>query len=94
MDTIHFQAEVGEDRTIRVPEGIDVPPGPARITVTPKVPEQPATDADDDFPSPKNYSKVGDWLAAVGRYAETLDTELPSDMAENHDYYAHGKPRE
>ena len=30
MDAIHFQAEVSKDRTIRIPDGVSVPAGPAR----------------------------------------------------------------
>lgn len=33
------------------------------------------------------------WLLALAEKAEQLAPDLPSDMAENHDHYAHGKPR-
>jgi hypothetical protein len=33
-------------------------------------------------------------LLAWARKAEVLAQPLPSDLAENHDHYAHGKPRE
>lgn len=33
-------------------------------------------------------------LLGWGRRAEAVAPPMPSDMAENHDHYAHGKPRE
>jgi hypothetical protein len=33
------------------------------------------------------------WLLAMAREAEAHAPSLPEDMAENHDSYAHGKPR-
>jgi hypothetical protein len=33
------------------------------------------------------------WLLALAEEAERLAPELPPDMAEHHDHYAHGKPR-
>ena len=33
------------------------------------------------------------WLLAAAVEAEDDPTALPSDMAENHDRYAHGRPR-
>jgi hypothetical protein len=46
------------------------------------------------LPDRQDFNNVWDWLLAVGKQAERLDTNLPSDLAENHDFYAHGKPRE
>ncbi len=34
-----------------------------------------------------------DWLLAMAREAEDLAPDLPSDLAEHHDHYAHGTPR-
>jgi hypothetical protein len=94
MDAIHFQAEVSADGTIRVPEGVSVPPGPAQITIRPAPVEPEGLKADCAMPARKDFDNVGDWLYAVGKQAEQWDTDLPSDLAENHDYHAHGKPRE
>jgi virulence-associated protein VagC len=30
-------------------------------------------------------------LEALGRWAETLPTDLPPDLAKNHDHYLHGR---
>jgi hypothetical protein len=32
-------------------------------------------------------------LAELGRWAETQPSDLPSDLAENHDHYLHGLPK-
>jgi hypothetical protein len=32
-------------------------------------------------------------LAELGRWAEALPTDLPADLAENHDHYLHGQPK-
>lgn len=94
MDAIHFQAEVGSDNTIRAPKGISLPPGPADVTVTSMTTgDQVPARGELPFPKREDYSTTWEWLYAVGRHAETLDTNLPSDMAENHDFYAHGKPK-
>ena len=85
MDAIHFQTEVGSDNTIRVPEGVRLPPGLLEVTVVPSV--KPA-DVSDDLAATRA------WLLDVAAEAESDPTPLPVDLAENHDHYAHGKPRE
>jgi hypothetical protein len=94
MDAIHFQAEVSKDGTIRIPDGVSVPAGPAQITVCPSPPELRRPTAGNLLPDRQDFGSVWEWLAAVGKQAEQWDTNLPSDLAENHDFYAHGKPRE
>jgi hypothetical protein len=82
MDAIHFQTEVGNDNTIHVPEGVTLPAGPAEVTVMPR------QDAAADIATTR------EWLLRLAGEADQDPTPLPSDMAENHDFYAHGKPRE
>jgi hypothetical protein len=101
MSAIEFQAEISSDGVIPVPEGVSLPLGKVNVRVASwdEITESRASDhsntaAHEEFPKPANYASTGEWLAAVGRYAETLDTDLPADLAENHDYYAHGKPRQ
>jgi hypothetical protein len=95
MDAIHFQTEVGSDNTIRVPEGVTLPTGPAVVTVVPVTNnDHSPTTGEPPLVKREDYATTGEWLYAVGRQAETWDTNLPSDMAENHDFYAHGKPKE
>jgi hypothetical protein len=93
MDEIRFQTELGDDQTIRIPDLSTIPPGAVDVTIR-KSPGSAGSAPLEPLVSPENYSSVGEWLYAVGRQAETWDVDLPSDMAENHDYYAHGKPRE
>lgn len=84
MDSIHFNTVVGDDQVIHIPEGVALPSGPLHVTVTPCKPE----------PVPEDIEQLRDWLLSLASDAERDPTPLPSDMAENHDFYAHGKPRE
>lgn len=93
MDAIQFQAEVGEDGVIRVPDNVKLPVGPLAVTVTPLTAEKQQRSQGNDLVRPEDYATVGEWLYAVGKQAETWDTDLPSDLAENHDFYAHGGPK-
>ena len=83
MDAIHFTTESAGDNLIRVPEGITLPQGQVQVTVVPC--------SSSEAPARRD---VWDWLLEMAAEAEKLPTELPQDMAENHDFYAHGKPRE
>jgi len=85
MDAIHFQTEAGSDNTIRVPEGIRLPSGRLEVTVVPCA--KPADISDD-------LAATRAWLLDVAAEAQRDPTPLPADLAENHDHYAHGKPRE
>lgn len=40
-----------------------------------------------------NEPTIGQKLAALGRWAETQPTDLPEDLALNHDHYLHGVPK-
>lgn len=84
MDAIRFNTVVGDDQVIRFPEGVSVPQGPVQITVIPCAVE----------PIPPDVKNLSEWLLAMAAEAERNPADLPSDLAENHDYYAHGKPRE
>jgi hypothetical protein len=84
MDAIQFNAVVTSEQVIRPPAGICLPEGEIEVTVRPSAatPSTPASTA-----SPR------DWLLAFAAEAEEASPHLPSDLAENHDHYAHGKPR-
>ena len=43
--------------------------------------------------SPPDDDGIGAKLAALGRWVETLPTDLPTDLAANHDHYLHGRPK-
>lgn len=85
MDAIRFNTVIGEDHVIRVPDGVPVPQGPVEVTVAPR---------QADTTVPTDVKQLSNWLLEFAAEAERCPAELPSDMAENHDYYAHGKPRE
>jgi hypothetical protein len=42
---------------------------------------------------PKATSGVWAKLANLGRWAETQASNLPIELAENHDHYLHGQPK-
>lgn len=86
METVRFNTIVGADQVIHLPDGLAVPPGPCEVTVTPAGPAA----------CPSETLPLGgwDWLLALAAEAERTATSLSPDLAENHDFYAHGKPRE
>jgi hypothetical protein len=81
MPTYQFTAEVGPDRTIRVPA--EVPIGPGEVTVTVKL---SAVE-----PAARPAENIAQRLSRAAR--ELGITDLPADLAENHDHYAHGAPK-
>jgi hypothetical protein len=86
MDVIRFNTVVGDDQIIRLPSGIAVPPGPCQVTVE---------RAHADIAAAKLIQPdIWDWLLDQAAEAERDPADLPSDLAENHDFYAHGKPRQ
>jgi hypothetical protein len=87
-----FRATVGEDQVIRLPEGLVIPPGEYSITLTTpiRLPEPASSDADDPDP----MAGTRKMLLEIAAEAEALELDdLPTDMAENHDHYAHGAPK-
>jgi hypothetical protein len=81
MAAVHFRALIEEDRIIRVPPGITLAPGEAEVILL-----QPDRVATPDAPPPP--SRLAQRLAAL---ADQLGISgLPTDLAENHDHYAHG----
>ncbi len=66
-----------------LPAGVALPEG-AEVVVT--MPDASAPDP----PAPPG---LGDKLAELGRWAESLPTDLPPDLAANHDHYLHGLPK-
>ena len=80
MSTVRFIGEVLPDGTIRLPEDVQLSPGKAEVTI-----EQ--TDAAE----PKHVPQVARELADL---AAGLDvTDLPDDLAQNHDHYLHGSAK-
>jgi len=84
METIRFHAVVDQEQVIRPPAGITLPQGAIEVTV--RHIELPTTPEADPLASTRR------WLLALAAEAEQAAPDLPSDMAEYHDHYAHGKP--
>jgi hypothetical protein len=84
MEPIHFETVVGTDRLIHAPVGVPIPVGAIEVTIRP-VDRVAVTDADPVQPTHA-------WLLECAAEAEKLSCNLPCDMAEHHDHYAHGTP--
>jgi hypothetical protein len=85
METIEFHAVVDQDQVIRPPDGVTLPRGEVAVTVRARQPEPAA--------APDSLASTRAWLLALAAEAEHADPDLPDDLAEHHDHYAHGKPR-
>lgn len=83
METIEFRAVVDRDQVIRPPNGVTLPAGQVEVRVRPIARESVV----DSLTTTKS------WLLALAADAEEAHPDLPADMAEQHDHYAHGKPR-
>jgi hypothetical protein len=86
MESIEFHAVVDQDQVIRPPDGVTLPRGEVDVTVRSRQAEA-ATSSDSLAPTRA-------WLLALATEAEGTAPGLPSDMAQQHDHYAHGKPRQ
>ncbi len=76
-----YQGKV-KSGVVVLPEDVTLPEG-ADVVVTfpdvaPVIPGEPSI-----------WSKLSD----LGRWAEDLPTDLPPDLAVNHDHYLHGLPK-
>jgi hypothetical protein len=86
MNEVRFLAVVGDDQVIRPPAGVLIPGGEVEVTVRTTVVAAPSSEEED-------VESLRDWLLGLAKEAEAIEgPPLPSDMAENHDHYAHGKP--
>ena len=72
--------------------GVSLPDG-THVTVLPREAESSAEVAAPPPPAFDASMSIGEPLAALGRWAETFPTELPTDLAKNHDHYLHGLPK-
>jgi hypothetical protein len=83
VEIIQFNAIVDREQIIRPPAGITLPEGEIEVTVRSRQSMSPSIDS---------LAPTRDWLLALAAEAEQARPDLPSDLAENHDHYAHGKP--
>ncbi len=67
-------------------DGATLPEG-TLVSVVPVTPTVPEAAAGGDPPT------VWQKLAELGRWAETQPSDLPTDLAANHDHYLHGVPK-
>jgi hypothetical protein len=67
--------------------GRALPPDGTRVRVEIAAPSSSVEQGDD------HLARTRAFLLAASREAEANAPPLPLDMAENHDHYAHGKPR-
>jgi len=87
MSELRFHTTVGEDRIIHLPKDSGVVPGEVDVIII--QPKKQAMEAESKAPSDK-------WLLVedLSEAATQLSVcDLPSDLAENHDHYAHGTPK-
>jgi hypothetical protein len=89
MSTIRFNTVIGEDRTIRPPEGVRLTPGKAEIIVV-QAPDGAAGSSEEEAPA-AGVPEVAGELARFAREQGVGD--LPTDFALNHDHYLHGAPK-
>lgn len=94
MKAVRFHAIIGKDQVIQIPSASPVPPGSAEIIVL--QPEEPRTPSTSQPETPTQHPvPPGEHLFdRLARIAEELGIDdLPEDLSENHDYYAHGAPK-
>ena len=84
MQTIHFQTVIKDDGVIRPPNGLSLPQGLVDVVVK-------ATNLEIDT-NREPWIATRAWLLALAQEAEQAGPNLPPDLAEHHDHYAHGKP--
>ncbi len=84
MNAIRFHTEIGPDGIIRPPGGVSLPAGQAEVIVlsepVPVTPTQP-------------NDHLIDRLIRASEELGVDPTAFPEDLAENHEYYAHGAPK-
>lgn len=84
MKIVRFHTTIEADQTIRPPEGVELDPGQAEVIVL-----QPDLKTEGDFlPTTVPNESLATRLTQIAK--EHGIQALPSDLAENHDFYAHG----
>ena len=83
MKTVRFTTVIGKDQVIRPPQGVQLTPGEAEVIV--------CWGTEAKRPSGAPEGTLDERLARAA--AELGIADLPADLAENHDHYAHGSPK-
>ncbi len=66
-------------------EGVRLPEG-TQVMVVPQAAS----------PAPPKYGpsmSIGEKLVELASWSETFPSDLPTDLAKNHDHYLHGRPK-
>ena len=85
--TVSFETVIGPDGIIHLPPNVPRPEGNVEVVVT----ERAAVPAQELAPTepPKRHM-----FQDLIDFAQTQDwSQVPIDLARNHDYYAHGAPK-
>lgn len=87
MDAIRFHTTIGSDGLIRPPSDVQLVPGEVDVVVVPtEVPRQPV-----ETTQPTTAKEL---FSELLKMAEKVDwSGVPTDLAENHDHFAHGAPK-
>ena len=83
MESVEFTTVIGDDGVIRAPSGTILPQGAVQVVVR----------SHERSPGERNDDPTFGWLLPMARAAEASSTRLPADLAQQHDHYAHGKPK-
>lgn len=86
MNAVRFHTVIGEDGIIRPPQGVELARGAVEVIIL-----QPAMAPEVTPPAPKEH--LFDRLAALAEKFANDTSDLPTDLAENHDHYLHGLPK-
>jgi hypothetical protein len=86
--TVSFQTVIGPDGIIHLPPNIPRPEGNVEVIVTERADSLPP-----ESPSPAESPKRHMFQDLLD-VAATIDwSQVPSDLARNHDHYLHGLPK-
>jgi hypothetical protein len=89
MNEIRFTTVIGEDQVIRPPRDVKLPKGKAEVIVT-----QAASQSENQLGNlPQSSWPLVEHLAQLANELGIHPDEFPADIAQNHDYYAHGAPK-
>lgn len=86
MPTVTFRTTVDDEHVIRAPDGVSIPQGSVEVTIRPVAAGSNAAGSGDSLAGTKS------WMLELAREVEVAQPNLPADLAERHDHYAHGKP--
>ena len=89
MNEIRFTTIIGEDQVIRPPRDVKLPKGKAEIIVTQATSQSETQDGN----LPRSSWPLVEHLAQLANELGIDPIEFPADLAQNHDYYAHGAPK-